>query len=933
MASTSLSRLGQAPGTGVKEPCAAVSQGAPITRSGLYTLGGVVLLAGMRVFDKDAADPTEIGVYIASAGPWQRASDWNKDDDVRSGVIIAALSAGGITETYQVTFTGGHEIGSTSYVVTRFDVNAGTLALQYGRIFADTYAAAVAIAAPPVTPNGTVFEIAADEAAPAPYTNKPTIRTKTAGVLGAATPAEQIRIDLASSVNGGGSDLVVNALRRFDNIAELTAYPKHTLSPTVEQTAVVTSFYSGWAANARGPQGGGRFIWSAASTATAVQGFIVNPSGNVGAGRWIREIVDGVSVIDGGALPVINSLVAASGANQTATRQAWQAAINFLILIGGGRLKVPAGYHHIDNTVEISPTLVAGYPTQPDGMGLPFELDAEEGAYLVINHATATALRAYHPSLAGFSASKLTIAGRGSATNGMLLEINGVQNWKLDDCRFVGHGGVGLFLTAAAERGNVSKIQFYNCRQSIKTGIGATNECYFDNLLEVNCGRASDQFTGGLAGTTVSYNQNTAGSGLYKSESRSVRRIRNAVNMRFIGGSCKVTELAGVKYNLCENIVDNNRYYEGYGLYANPSIIVGGCSEKTTLTAPITSEALTATVADQKWFTQISTDARFDLGGVDTQPFVIYEPGVPGTYEVVTVNSFRNGTMNIAARGQFSTTARAWSGSAIVREYLNVVGGGPSDVTCDDNHLESYQTVPAGYSGVASDVANGDTQGEVVVGYTADDFHFNAAGISFMPGTSAMRHSGNVMRNFPAANSSKFQANRNAAFFSKYDVSPSLYFQADTNISNPTYSLYGVAAPNYKFISNSSNNVPESLRVAIDLVALGGYGTTKIIAGERGTAIAKTSLAATELLCVDDRTVNGAKYYENVSGTWTVRTGLTKTAVLAGGVNVGMFYNTGTPNGVVVAQPGSICLNLSGGAGVSLYKKETGTGNTGWVAI
>lgn len=40
----------------------------------------------------------------------------------------------------------------------------------------------------------------------------------------------------------------------------------------------------------------------------------------------------------------------------------------------------------------------------------------------------------------------------------------------------------------------------------------------------------------------------------------------------------------------------------------------------------------------------------------------------------------------------------------------------------------------------------------------------------------------------------------------------------------------------------------------------------------------------------------------------------------------------GNPNGAVTAPPGSLYMNSSGGAGVSLYVKESGTGNTGWVA-
>ncbi len=40
---------------------------------------------------------------------------------------------------------------------------------------------------------------------------------------------------------------------------------------------------------------------------------------------------------------------------------------------------------------------------------------------------------------------------------------------------------------------------------------------------------------------------------------------------------------------------------------------------------------------------------------------------------------------------------------------------------------------------------------------------------------------------------------------------------------------------------------------------------------------------------------------------------------------------TGTPQGAVTAPIGSVYLNLSGGSGTTLYVKESGTGNTGWV--
>lgn len=44
-----------------------------------------------------------------------------------------------------------------------------------------------------------------------------------------------------------------------------------------------------------------------------------------------------------------------------------------------------------------------------------------------------------------------------------------------------------------------------------------------------------------------------------------------------------------------------------------------------------------------------------------------------------------------------------------------------------------------------------------------------------------------------------------------------------------------------------------------------------------------------------------------------------------------VFISSGSPEGVYTATVGSICMNVSGGAGTAFYVKETGTGNTGWV--
>jgi hypothetical protein len=41
---------------------------------------------------------------------------------------------------------------------------------------------------------------------------------------------------------------------------------------------------------------------------------------------------------------------------------------------------------------------------------------------------------------------------------------------------------------------------------------------------------------------------------------------------------------------------------------------------------------------------------------------------------------------------------------------------------------------------------------------------------------------------------------------------------------------------------------------------------------------------------------------------------------------------TGTPEGSVIASVGTIYQRTDGGANTSIYVKESGTGNTGWVA-
>jgi hypothetical protein len=46
----------------------------------------------------------------------------------------------------------------------------------------------------------------------------------------------------------------------------------------------------------------------------------------------------------------------------------------------------------------------------------------------------------------------------------------------------------------------------------------------------------------------------------------------------------------------------------------------------------------------------------------------------------------------------------------------------------------------------------------------------------------------------------------------------------------------------------------------------------------------------------------------------------------------GIIFVSGSPEGVYAAKPGTIALNILGGTGTTIYIKESGLGNTGWIA-
>ena len=49
--------------------------------------------------------------------------------------------------------------------------------------------------------------------------------------------------------------------------------------------------------------------------------------------------------------------------------------------------------------------------------------------------------------------------------------------------------------------------------------------------------------------------------------------------------------------------------------------------------------------------------------------------------------------------------------------------------------------------------------------------------------------------------------------------------------------------------------------------------------------------------------------------------------------NARLKAGTGSPEGVVASSVGTIYVRTDGGVGTTLYTKESGTGNTGWIAL
>lgn len=75
--------------------------------------------------------------------------------------------------------------------------------------------------------------------------------------------------------------------------------------------------------------------------------------------------------------------------------------------------------------------------------------------------------------------------------------------------------------------------------------------------------------------------------------------------------------------------------------------------------------------------------------------------------------------------------------------------------------------------------------------------------------------------------------------------------------------------------------------------------------------------------------IRGGYYVDKIVQTQDTHSNLRNVVQKSVGIPISSGF--GSPESVIVGTPGDVYLNRSGGAGTTLYIKESGTGNTGWV--
>jgi len=151
------------------------------------------------------------------------------------------------------------------------------------------------------------------------------------------------------------------------------------------------------------------------------------------------------------------------------------------------------------------------------------------------------------------------------------------------------------------------------------------------------------------------------------------------------------------------------------------------------------------------------------------------------------------------------------------------------------------------------------------------------------------------------------------------------YFEANQNHIQMNRFNAAVAINNNSFFGRGSIAAGDTIK-CID-VAVGSQGIT--VDGNLSTETNTNTI----LISIDQTSAYNSGAFNIVGKNVTLGSTITDTPLRVVDINgMKMLAGSGNPEGSIVSSPGFIYLNRDGGASTTLYVKESGTGNTGWVA-
>jgi hypothetical protein len=138
---------------------------ANITLSGAQTIDGVSVVAGQRVLVKNQSSPANNGIYVAMAGAWTRALDFDEWAEV-PGAFVFVEEGGGQADTgWLCTSVQGGTLGTTAIVWVQFSqagvITAGTGLAKTGTEIAMADMAALSVKARAANSVGAPADLAA----------------------------------------------------------------------------------------------------------------------------------------------------------------------------------------------------------------------------------------------------------------------------------------------------------------------------------------------------------------------------------------------------------------------------------------------------------------------------------------------------------------------------------------------------------------------------------------------------------------------------------------------------------------------------------------------------------------------------------------------------------------------------------------------------